>query len=513
MTALADVTSAIIGRAGAGPLAPAVAAADGQLDYAALERESRRVASALIGLGVRAGDRVAVSMTRSCHAVSIMLGIWRAGCVYVPLDPDCPPARRGFMLARAGAAMLIHDAEAEPAAAGCVLRHAASLLSATDGDAERRPGPDACAYVIFTSGSTGEPKGVQISHRNLAAYCRAVAAFLGRPDGVSWASVSPLWTDLGHTAIFGALTAGGCLHLVPERVYMSPRALGRYVTANGVDCLKITPAHLGAVLGEGNAEVLPRELVVLGGEICTWGLIRHIRQLAAGLEVVNHYGPAECTVGVAAFHVPVQGQDDSEGPAAARSREDIVPVGRALPGVRLSVRDGTGALAAAGQPGELWVGGPTVGRYLPGTVPPGHGFVSGGSGPAQPSYRTGDRAVAGADGSVVILGRLDRQLKIRGTRVEPAEVEGVLRGCPGIRDVAVLGIPAAGHQVDLAAVLVAGPGAHVTGRDVQLFAREHLPEALVPTRIALRRRLPIDPAGKLDHRQLAAEFERREPVR
>ncbi len=164
--------------------------------------------------------------------------------------------------------------------------------------------PGNLMYVLFTSGSTGTPKGVAVEHRQLVSYVRGVSRRLALPAGATYAHVSTIAADLGNTVLFPSLSSGGCLHLIPEALTIDPDALGAYFHREGIDCLKIVPSHLSALLsGAHPDQVIPRKLLVLGGEAASWDLVHRVERLAPDCRVLNHYGPTETTVGVLTFAV------------------------------------------------------------------------------------------------------------------------------------------------------------------------------------------------------------------
>lgn len=476
------------------PQAPAVAAHDGTLSYRDLEMAATRAAATLSGLGVAAGDNVMVMADRSWRSIAAIAGIWKAGAAYVPVPPRTPAAWLARLLRMISPRLLLSDRpdlgrDDDPSAV-----RLDSLFTTTGADS--RPTPQLnladTAYVIFTSGSTGTPKGVVISHGNLASYCSALLAFLRPLAAASWGSVSPLWTDLGHTAIFGALSSGGCAHLVDEDTYTSARRFARY--CGNLDYLKITPTHLWALIGDDYPGGLPGSGLILGGEPCPPGLIAQLKAMAPELEIINHYGPTECTVGAAAYRIP-------PGPAPSSSP---IPVGRPLPGVRITVRDQAGRCVRNSEAGELWIGGDTVGRYLDQADTADPAFSTRDAGR---EYRTGDRGFLDEHGHLVLIGRQDRQLKVHGHRVEPAQVEAMLSLLPGVLRVAVLGLVGADELTELAAVIVTDPGSAITADTVHAFAAEQMPEFMIPRHLAFRSSLPYQENGKLDGRLLISEIE------
>ncbi|AUY53109.1 hypothetical protein EH183_34120 [Streptomyces sp. CB01881] len=416
----------------------------------------------------------------------------------VPICRWIPPCRRRAVPSCwAGARIVVTSAEhAGPAAPDrVVVRLDADHALIAAHSAEEPAGrvsDDQLAYAIFTSGSTGVPKAVGVSHGSLAGYVAGVGARLGLPGGSRYAVVSTLAADLGHTVVFPALCSGGTLHVVPLDVAVDPVALAGYFGRFPVDCLKVTPSHLRALLdGGGAAGVLPSGVLVLGGEVSDWELVGRVGGLVPSCRVVNHYGPTETTVGALSFEV-----GGSVGGAGS------VPIGSALGSARVYVLDEWLRPVPVWASGEVFVGGGGVARgYLGRAGLTAERFVADPfGGPGARMYRTGDRARRLADGSLVFLGRVDDQVKVRGFRVEPGEVEGVLRRCAGVREVVVVARADGAGVVRLVAFGVWGAG--VGEGELRAHCAGLLPEYMVPSVFVGLERLPLTGNGKVDRRAL-----------
>ncbi|AUY52498.1 non-ribosomal peptide synthetase [Streptomyces sp. CB01881] len=477
------------------PTATAVVAEDGMLSYREVDERANRLAHRLRRLEVRPESPVGLLATRSVDFVVGLLGIMKAGGAYLPLDPALPAARRSELLAQAGARVLVAGPADLDGAAGDVAV-VDPRSPAVAGEPVDRPGggarPENLAYAIFTSGSTGVPKAVGVSHGSLAGYVAGVGARLGLPGGSRYAVVSTLAADLGHTVVFPALCSGGTLHVVPLDVAVDPVALAGYFGRFPVDCLKVTPSHLRALLdGGGAAGVLPSGVLVLGGEVSDWELVGRVGGLVPSCRVVNHYGPTETTVGALSFEV-----GGSVGGAGS------VPIGSALGSARVYVLDEWLRPVPVWASGEVFVGGGGVARgYLGRAGLTAERFVADPfGGPGARMYRTGDRARRLADGSLVFLGRVDDQVKVRGFRVEPGEVEGVLRRCAGVREVVVVARADGAGVVRLVAFGVWGAG--VGEGELRAHCAGLLPEYMVPSVFVGLERLPLTGNGKVDRRAL-----------
>jgi amino acid adenylation domain-containing protein len=487
-------------RAALHPDRLALACEESGLTYGELDARAARLAARLRAHGVGPEVRVALAVERSLELVVGLFAVLKAGGAYVPLDPALPAARRAALLAAAGASVLLarEPLAEEPEACRAVLVEDTEERSGVERSRDPMPLlPESAAYVLFTSGSTGEPKGVIVEHRQLLHYVDAIAEHLGRhlPADASYALASTPLADLGHTVLFPSLLTGGCLQVIaPERA-ADPQAFAEQAERRPVDCLKIVPSHLAALLQAPRPErALPRALLVLGGEAPPPELVARVAGLAPGCRVLNHYGPAETTVGVAV-------QPLAAPPAAAR-----VPLGRPLAGTRLHLLGRDGGPVAIGVAGEIHAGGPGLARgYLNRPDTTAERFVPDpfAAAPGERLYRTGDLARRLPDGRLEFLGRADRQVKVRGFRVEPGEVEAALGRHPGVAACAVVPAAGAGGGTVLAAfVAPAAPDLAVAA--LQAWLAERLPPYMLPARFALLAALPLTANGKVDRRRLSS---------
>ncbi|GAA1622118.1 non-ribosomal peptide synthetase/MFS transporter [Catellatospora bangladeshensis] len=459
------------------PHAVAVVAADGTLDYAELDRRASVVAGRLLAAGMRPEEPVAVLTERGVSLPVAMLGVLRAGGVYLPVDPGYPDGRLSGILDTAGVRFVLTEAEH----AGRVPGREALVVAGLTGEpaAPVPVSPDRLAYLIFTSGSTGQPKGVTVEHRHITHYLHAVRDRIGRPG--SYALVSTHAADLGLTNLLGALTTGATAYLVDRETATDPGAFAAYLAAHPVDAVKMVPSHLELLAAHGDlAALLPRRLLVLAGEPVPWELVERVERARPDLDVQVHYGPTETTVSVL-------GCRTADIPAA--QRHGIVPIGLPFANVRCRVTDPAGREVPAGVPGELRLGGPSVARGYLGLA---DGRFDGGW------YRSGDRVRVNAAGLVEILGRVDDQVKIRGFRVELTEVATALREVAGVGEAVVLPVGQA-HTRRLAAWITPESADPVL---VRAALRDRLPDYMVPAAITPLAALPLTANGKVDRAAL-----------
>ncbi|HEU4323864.1 MAG TPA: amino acid adenylation domain-containing protein [Roseiflexaceae bacterium] len=482
------------------PTATAVVAPDRSLTYAELHEQASALARRLREHGVGAERPVAVCLPRTAALAVSMVAVMQAGGVYVPLDPAQPPERLARLVAATAPAVVLADQTLLAALAGVAAPVLAveALLAAPDTGGAEAPAvlPDQLAYIIYTSGSTGAPKGVGVAHRQLAHYTRGAVHRLNLPARASYAVVSTFAADLGLTAVFAALWSGGALHIIEEGCARTPDAFGRYMREHAVDCLKIVPAHLGALLESADpAAALPRQRLVLGGEALRPELLARVHTLAPECRVLNHYGPTETTVGTLTYDLSNEGV-----PAGAAT----VPLGRPLPGSEVYVLDASGEPVPFGVIGEIYIGGPGVARgYIgqPGLtadrfVPHPHSST-----PGARLYRTGDRARLHPNGAVEFVGRGDDQVKLRGYRVELGEIAAALREHPAVRD-AVAIVRGGGDQLRLLAYVEPHAGATTSPQALGRALEQQLPAHMLPDAIVVLPQLPLNANGKINRQAL-----------
>jgi len=477
----------------------AVAVTDGResIAYAALDARANQLARRLRDAGVGAGDVVGLCTDRSVEMVVGVLGILKAGGAYLPLNHEHPVPRLRHQLVETGARAVVTQ---EPLLARlpdvglevvCLDRDRAAL-DALDASAPEPAGTlDDPVYVIYTSGSTGTPKGVAVTHRNLSNYTQDMIRRLeAEGQAFTFGMVTAISTDLGNTAFFPALASGGTLALVRPEVAADPGAFAARVADEPLDVLKITPSHLGAVLRAGDARVLPRRWLVVGGERFGWDLVERIRSLAR-CRILNHYGPTETTVGSTTLRL-------EDGPGAYASAS--VPIGRPISNTRCYVLDERAEPVPVGAPGRLFIGGAGVAQgYVGQPDLTAERFLAdpfaGGR-----MYDTGDLVRRLPDGALEFLGRADEQVKIRGYRVEPTEVEAVLRQHAGLRAAAVVAA-GEGEDVRLVAYCELHPG--TTDEELRRHVADWVPEYMVPSAFVSLDALPLTASGKVDRVALA----------
>ena len=487
-----------------------------RLSYAQLDERAERVARALRLRGVGPESRVGVCVGRDAWLAVAVLGIWKAGGAYLPMDGSHPAERLGFMVDDAGAALLLTDSAtrdqvAELGAEVLVLDAPGALdgsgcpyLDGVQGTALR---PGNAAYIIYTSGSTGRPKGVVVTHHNAArlfASCEAWFDF--GPDDV-WSLLHSFAFDFSVWELWGALARGGRVVIASKDVVRDPEAVFDLLATERVTVLSQTPAAFqglraqAAQSGRSFAELALRT-VVFGGDALS---ARDFRDWFADPSahrprLVNMYGITETTV-----HVThrVLTRADAEG-------DTLSPIGVPLADLRGYVLDQHQRLVPVGVPGELYVAGAGLARgYLGRPALTAERFVPDPYGPAGGRlYRTGDRVRRLPDGQLEFLGRVDAQVKIRGFRIELGEIEAALRGFPGVVDAAVVVREEPGGVRRLVGHIATGADASIAGspvdtRELRAHLGRSLPDYMVPALITEHPALPLTVNGKVDRKALA----------
>ena len=486
-----SVHQAILSQAARTPAAIALRQGDTIVTYAELARRSEAIAARLHACGVGRGDIVAIHAGRSPSWVCGMLGTLLRGAAYLPLDPDLPMARRRTICDRARPAAVLVDDDFD-ADLGCPAIPLAGGMDPVQRHAEPVDvDPHDLAYVLYTSGSTGVPKGVMVEHGSLAAFTAALARVLHTGPADRYLQFASLSWDTSAEEIFPCLTSGATLVLRSEAM-VDPAELLRGLSTAGVTTVNLPTAFWTSLVGhlESAEAGLPASIhtVIIGGEAAhaVW-LEKWFRLAPPSVRLLNSYGATEITA--------ISTWCDLRPGLAG------VPIGENLPGIATYVLDSRLEPVPPAVAGDLYVGGAGVSRgYLADPrrsaalfVPDPFAGAAGGR-----MYATGDRVRRRADGMLEFVGRRDRQVKVRGHRVELGEVEAALLAIDDVADAAVVAMPA---TLRAACVLKAGS----TADETQLLARLRagVPRFMVPDRIAVLDALPATATGKLDRRALA----------
>ena len=486
--------------------AVAISCGDHQLTYAQLDQQATRCARALRAEGVGPESVVALLSERSPEMIAAVLGIFRAGAAYLPLDPKAPaePQARSLLLSRAAALVASPALFERGQALVGRARPPLPLLELSPSQApeggELPPSPhhpESLAYVIFTSGSTGVPKGAMLEQRGLVNHLQAMVLDLGLTADDVIAQTASACFDLSIWQMLGALVVGGRTAVFPDEVANQPSALLRTLEDQRVTVAELVPSVLQAACasaarrGDRRPPLTALRWMVSTGEALSSSLCAQWFSLYPRVPLVNAYGPTECSDDVALHFL-------------RRAPEELsIPIGVPIANVQAYVLDQQLRPAAVEDVGELYVGGAGVGRgYLADPVRTAQAFlpdpVSKAAGARM--YRTGDQARRRADGALEYLGRVDHQVKLRGIRVELGEVEAAVASHPSVSEAVVVAVGPDSTDRSLAAyVTLLQP---LSSSELLAYLQGRLPEHLVPAVVVFLERFPVSTSGKIDRRAL-----------
>ncbi|NEY36973.1 amino acid adenylation domain-containing protein, partial [Streptomyces sp. PRKS01-65] len=467
------------------PDAPALSDGRRTWSYRELRTRAGRLAGELLRRGAGPERTVALVLPRSLELVAAELATALAGAAFLPVDPDYPAERRALMLTDAEPAVVLDD----PAEVRRLLEPGAESAPVPSGPVAA--GADHAAYVIYTSGSTGTPKGVTVTHRGIGGFAAAAAERYAVGPGDRVLQFSSPSFDASVLELFISVLAGATLVVPPDGPWLGDE-LARVLDEFQISHALIPPAALATLPDPGQGGGAPHlRTLIVGAEACPAALVD---RWAPGRRMINSYGPTEATI-VASW----------TGPLSAGSGTPAI--GTPLPGTRAYVLDAAMREVPPGTDGELYIGGDGVARgYLgrPGLT--AARFVADPFGqPGARLYRTGDRARRRADGELEFLGRADRQVKVRGFRIEPGEIEAALLRHPAVREAVVVAREDEPGRARLVGyVTPADARRPPEPRQVRAALAASLPAHLVPSAVLVLDALPLTPQHKIDHGALPA---------
>ena len=475
---------------------PAVVA-DRTVSYAELDDLASRVAATLAHVGVRPGDRVAVSAPRSVGVVASIYGVMRAGAAYVPIDPSSPVPHAARIANDCSISALIADPERSnrlrPELPQDVVGLDVEQIDAIPAGAAAAPpvGPGDLAYILYTSGSTGDPKGVMLSHGNARSFVDWAVGELRLSGDDRFSGHAPFHFDLSVFDLYACASVGGTLHVLPEEALRFGASTAAIVCEREVTVWYSVPSALVQWVTQGGVEagmLSSLRHVVFAGEVFPLRFLRRLRELVPDAALHNWYGPTETNVCTA--HA-VRPED--------LSAEEPIPIGRPCDHSPCRIVDEAGAPAGAG---ELLVGGPSVtSGYWGDPERTAAAVISDPDGARW--YKTGDLVETGPEGEYRLRGRRDHQVKVRGYRVELGEVESAIDADDRVGEACVVAVADEQRGHDLVAFVVASSGASLQPVDVKRIVASRLPRHMVPARVHVEDgRLPTTSTGKVDRTAL-----------
>jgi amino acid adenylation domain-containing protein len=494
---------------------PAVRARGRSLTYGELDRRSSQLARLLRERGVERGDRVGLFFPKAVESVVAMLGVLKAGAVYVPLDPHAPARRVSAIAADCGVRALVTTAERlamlEPRDLACTVLVSGEPRSAREipwSALETFPAaapPESAiesdlAYILYTSGSTGQPKGVMLTHRNALTFVDWCAATFRITADDRLSNHAPLHFDLSVFDVYNTLAAGATVSLIHEEITVFPQRLAALMEEHSITVWYSVPSALVYLLLHGDlaARDLDRlRLILFAGEVFPMKYLRQLADLLPRAELYNLYGPTETNV--CTYH---------RGDRWRLAGQDRLPIGKACANTEVVALDEDGRAVPPGGTGELFVRGPSVTPGYWGDPEKSRRAIVDDPRPPQRGerlYRTGDLVTPDEQGEYLFLGRRDSQVKSRGYRIELGDIEAALYAHPAVIEAAVVAVPDDDIGSRLRAFVALRAGESLTAGALQAHCATRIPRYMVPERIEVRTELPKTSTGKTDRTRLAAD--------
>lgn len=469
--------------------------------YDEMNTYANKLANYLITHGVGPEKIVGIFIERSADFVMAMLAVLKAGAAYVPIDPSYPEDRIQHMVKESGAQIVItqnkfsSEANFDNVTIVNIDADEQQIRAQKSENPAMQSSLDNLMYIIFTSGSTGMPKGIAVELRNFQNYIQGIIKHLKITKPQNYAVISTLAADLGLTNVFGALCTGGTLHVLSYDRSCDPDAVSEYFRDNKIDIMKAVPSHFEVLMTAENPEyIVPHNTLILAGEGLSWETVRKIKALNPDCVIENHYGPTETTVSAMAYPIPNDLNSHSS---------NIVPIGRPIGNVKTYVLDSYLNPVPAGIPGELYIGGEGVSRgYVNNPELTNSSFIPNPFSEVKGDrlYKTGDKVKYLYNGTVDILGRMDRQVKIRGYRIELGEIESAITSIPYVKDSVVQVKEVSKTDKRIVSYIVFEKDFLMEDpfTDLRKKLNKILPDYMIPNHMLEMDSLPLNANGKVD---------------
>ena len=501
------------------PEKPAVWARGKSITYRELDERSNQVAHLLRDLGIEKGDRVGLFFPKCVESIVSMMGVLKAGGVYVPLDPQAPSDRVGYIIGNCGIRVLITNSDKRtalmPETLG-LLEHTI-LTEGTGNGTDIHPWTELAkypathapnvalietdlAYILYTSGSTGRPKGVMLSHQNALTFVEWCAEEFHVTSEDRLSNHAPLHFDLSVFDVYNTLEAGATVYLITEDLALFPTSLTNFIETQAITIWYSVPSALMLLLLHGRPtpeKLKTLRILLFAGEVFPMKYLRQLAEVSANTDLYNLYGPTETNV---CTYYKVERE--------RLATLEKLPIGIACANTECFSVTPEGRLAGNGEAGELYVRGPAVTNgywadpeKTQKMVVPNH-FQENFE---EKMYRTGDIVTVGEDGNYYFQGRRDSQIKSRGYRIELGEIESALLSHPEVREAAVLAVPDEVIGNRIRAVVVPNIAGSLGVLELQKYCSERVPKYMIPELIDLCEELPKTSTGKIDRVKLAQE--------
>ncbi len=490
-------------QADASPESVALVCGEHTLSYRQLNERANQLAHYLLSIGVGPEIRVAVCMNRSIEMIVALLGVLKSGAAYLPIDPDYPVERIGWLLDDSQSPVILTQEVLQDSLPAiwahilCVDSGWEEVSSLSTSNPETSIDSDNLAYVVYTSGSTGTPKGVEVTHRSIVRLLMS-ADYAQFGPSLAFLQISPVSFDASTLEIWAPLLHGGRCVLYPERI-PTPDRLGKFIIDHGVNSAWLTSSLFNTIIDEMPSALAPLRQLLIGGEALSVTHVKKAVQMLGSTSLINGYGPTEGTTFTCCYRIPAH----TDALTGGRS----IPIGSPISNTRVYILDSEYDPVPVGVVGELFIAGDGLARiYLNGAAATAEMFVpdpfsqeAGGR-----MYRSGDLARWMADGIVEYMGRIDHQVKLRGFRIELGEIESNLRDNSAVQDACVLLREDESGDKRLVAYIVPSSQTWEDVSSLRIQLQQKLPDYMVPAHFVLLDQLPLTANGKVDRKALPA---------